>query len=72
MRICKEYVAKHLCKGYKLPKRADNSLESGYFPELDVSPVLRPDEASYFQSLIGVMRRMIEIGQNDINTEISR
>ena len=38
--ICKEYVAKHLSKGYKMPKRADNPFKSGYFPELDVSPAL--------------------------------
>ena len=57
-----EYVAKHVSKGYKLPKRAKNPIESGYCPELDVSPCLGPDEASYYQSLIGVMRWMIEIG----------
>ena len=39
VRICKEYIPKHQSKGYKLPRRADNSFESGYCPELDVSPV---------------------------------
>ena len=36
-----------------------------------MSPVLGPDEASYYQSLIGVIRWMIEIGQIDINTKVS-
>ena len=46
VRICEEYVAKDLSKGYKLPKKADNPFKSGYCPELDVSPVLGPNEAS--------------------------
>ena len=62
VRICKVYITKHLSKGYRLPKRADNPFESGYSPKLDVSPVLGSDEASYYQSLIGNMRWMIETG----------
>ena len=60
--VYKGYVTKHLSKGCKLPKRADDSFKSGYCTEFDVSLVSRPDEASYYQSLIGVMRWMIEIG----------
>ena len=56
LKICKAYVAKHMSKEYNLPKRADNPFESGYSPKLDVSPVVGPDEASYSQSLIGIMR----------------
>ena len=40
-------------------------------PHLDVSPVLEPDEASYDQSLEGVMTWMIKTGQIDINTKVS-
>ena len=54
-----------------MPKEADNLFKSGLFPELDASPVLGPYEISYYQSLIGVMRWIIEIGQIDINTELS-
>ena len=60
-----------LSKGYKLTKRTDSPFKSGYCHELDVSLVLEPDDASYYQSLIGVMRLMIEIGQININTEAS-
>ena len=45
-RICKEYVATHLSKGYRLPRRANNPCKSG----------LGLDETSYYQFLIGVMR----------------
>jgi hypothetical protein len=42
-----------------------------YEPELDESTPLDPDAASYFQSIIGVMQWMIEIGRIDIATEVS-
>ena len=54
-----------------MPKRTDNPFESDYSPELDVLPVLGPQEVSYYQSLIGVMRWNIEIGWIDINTKVS-
>ena len=71
VRIGKEYLARHLSKGYRLPKRADNLFESGYSPKLDLPLVLGPYEASYFLSLIGIMGWMIKIGCIDINTEVS-
>ena len=78
MKVClrgsknlKKYVAKLLSKGFILSKRADNTYERGYCPKLDVSPVLGPDKASYYQSITGVMRWMIEIGCIDINTKAS-
>ena len=46
--ICEEYAARYLSKGYRLPKREINPFESGYFPGLDVSLILGPDEASYY------------------------
>jgi hypothetical protein len=42
-----------------------------YEPELDESTPLDPDAASYFQTIIGVMRWMVEIGRVDIATEVS-
>ena len=45
-RICEEYVAKHLNKGYKFPKRADKPFKIGYYPEIDVPSVLGQHEAS--------------------------
>ena len=42
VRICEEYVAKHLTKGYKLPRRAVNPFKCGHCLELDVFLVLRP------------------------------
>ena len=53
-----------------MPKRADNPFKSDYFPELEMSPVLGPDEASHHHSSAGVMRWMIEIGKIYINIKV--
>jgi len=37
-------------------------LSPDYRPELDVSPELDPEDAAYYQSLIGVLRWMVEMG----------
>ncbi len=44
-----------ILKGEKLPYKAPTPLSSGYHPEIDVSPELGGEEASYFHSLIGVL-----------------
>ena len=50
-------VEDHLAKsGEKLPYKAPTPLSSGYRPEIDVSSKLRDSEASYFHSLVGVLR----------------
>ncbi len=36
-----------------------------------MSPKLRDSEASYFHSLVGVLRWIVELGQVDINVEVS-
>ena len=46
-------------------------MKSTYWPELDVSPELEPAEASYYQSLIGVLRWIMELGRVDICLEVS-
>ena len=43
----------------------------GYCPEWNVSSVLGLDDASYYQSLIRIMRWMIDMGHIDVKTEVS-
>ena len=43
----------------------------GYKPEMDLTTPLEPELASYHQSLIGMIRWMVEIGRIDIVTEVS-
>jgi hypothetical protein len=65
-------VEDHLAKsGEKLPYKAPTPLSSGYRPEIDVSPKLGDTEASYFHSLVGVLRWIVELGRVDIDVEVS-
>ncbi len=50
---------------------APNPFAIKYEPGKDVSTELNPDLESYFQSLIGFMYWMVELGHIDIATEVS-
>jgi transposase InsO family protein len=56
---------------YKLPRKAPTPMVASYRPEVDVSEELDAGLANYYQSLIGVLRWIIEIGRLDIETEVS-
>jgi Reverse transcriptase (RNA-dependent DNA polymerase) len=58
-------------KEYKLPKKAPTPMIATYRPEMDVTALLNADEANYYQSLVGVLRWIIEVGRIDITTEVS-
>lgn len=62
------YLAK---SGRSLPRKAATPIQTSYRPELDVSDVLDPTEAAYFQSLIGILRWIVELGRVDICLEVS-
>ena len=66
-----EYLAKAENKGWKLPKKADTPICTSYRPELDVSPVLDARDSAYYQSLIGMLRWIVELGRVDICLEVS-
>ena len=66
-----KYLEENLGGRYKLPAKAENPFMMGYSPELDESPTLNPSLASYYQSQIGILRWMVEIGRIDIMTEVS-
>jgi hypothetical protein len=55
----------------KLPCKAPNPLTFDYRPEIDVSQELEEDDASYYQTLIGVLRWIVELGRIDIDCEVS-
>ena len=54
-----------------LPAKANTPITNNYRPELDVSPELDPDEASRYQSFIGILRWAVELGRIDICCEVS-
>ncbi len=66
-------VMRYLQKEYggKLPKRVSGPLPTGYRPEVDTSQELSGEELSYYQSQVGVLRWIVELGRIDIITEVS-
>jgi hypothetical protein len=65
------YLAKQDTMKWKLPNKADTPMQTSYRPELDVSPELGAIDASYYQSLIGILRWIVELGRVDICLECS-
>ena len=69
--VC-ENVEGHLRKnGGSFPKRADAPISRDYRPEVDISRPLTPAEASEYQSMIGILRWIVELGRIDVNVEVS-
>ena len=66
-----EWISKRADDRWKLPAKAETPMRSTYRPELDVTPELGPEEASFYQSLIGVLRWIVELGRVDICLEVS-
>jgi hypothetical protein len=66
-----DHLSKEENKRWKLPRKADTPMSTSYRPELDVSSELAPQEAAYYQSLIGVLRWIVELGRVDICLEVS-
>ena len=64
----KEYLSK---QGKSLPTKVKTPLSNGYRPEIDISEELDNEGASYYQSLIGILRWMVELGRVDICCEVS-
>ncbi|KAI2510101.1 Reverse transcriptase (RNA-dependent DNA polymerase) [Fragilaria crotonensis] len=55
----------------KWSKRSSGPFPLNYAPELDVTPELSPEHATFYQSQIGVLRWCVELGRIDIITEVS-
>ena len=67
-------VKKHVLDKYgirTLPKSGSGAWPNNYIAELDETNELDVQEANYYQSLIGVLHWMVEIGRVDIITETS-
>ncbi len=66
----KDYHRKHF-ETRQWAKRTSGPFPLNYCPELDTTPELSPDQASFYQSQIGVLRWCVELGRVDIITEVS-
>ena len=63
-----EYLNK---KGMKLKKGVKAPFTSSYRPEVDGSEELDDEGATYYQSLIGILRWIVELGRIDVGVEAS-
>ena len=54
----------------KLPMKAVTPIQTWYRPVLDTSVELGSSESAYYQSFIGVLRWMVELGQVEICLEV--
>ena len=66
-----EYVGNSKNLHLKIPSKAETPLTTSYRPELDVSPELMPRDSAYYQSLIGILWWIVELGRIDICLEVS-
>ncbi len=57
--------------GQSLATKAPTPIASQYCPKVDISEELGEADASYFHSLIGVLRWIVKLGQVDSCVEIS-
>jgi len=65
-------VEDHLRRnGEKLPTRVKSPWSTNYRPEIEITPELGPIKASYYQSLVGILRWIVELGRVDIGMEVS-
>ena len=53
-----------------MSKKAENPFIKGYDPELDTGPELDPNTASYYLTIIGVLRWMVELERIGIVTKV--
>ena len=58
-------------RNMKLPSQAITPMTSDFVPEMDTSEELEPNDITFFQELIGILRWATEIGRVDILTELS-
>ena len=64
VRNCKVHLSTKYGGKYKMPKKAENPFKMGYDSEYDISPELDPDAASYYLTIISMLRLMIELEGN--------
>jgi len=72
MRPERSGVFNKLAKTYHVFKGKPNTpVQPGYLPGLVISMVLGPEQANYYQSLIGMLRWAVELGRIDIHIDVA-
>lgn len=70
VRNVEKYMQQHY-PGRSLRRNATAPFPREYAPEQDISPELSPEKANYYQSQIGILHWIVELGRVDMITEVS-
>ena len=54
-----------------MSKKPGTPIPTSYSPELDITPELISTNAAYYQSLVGILRWIVELGRVKICLEVS-
>ena len=68
--ICKKWIQENMPE-HKHTSRATNLFPTDYDPDLDVTYELDEDQATFYQSKIGILQWIVELGRIHIATEAS-
>ena len=71
IKIVEENVGRPENPHLKIPLQVETPLTMSYRPELDVFSELTSRDSTYYQSLIGIVRWVVELGRIDICVEVS-
>ena len=67
---CEKWIQENMPE-HKHSSRATNPFPTDYDPDLDTTNELDEDQATYYQSQIGILHWIVELGRVDITTEVS-
>jgi hypothetical protein len=56
--------------GKTLKGKPSTPMQTNFSPELDVLPILDPEQANYYMNLIGILRWAVELGRVDIDIDV--
>ena len=54
-----------------MSKKPGTPIPTFYSPEIDITPSLISTDAAYYQSLVGILRWIVELGRVEICLEVS-
>jgi hypothetical protein len=66
-----KWLAKEENSRWRMPTEAETPIRATYRPELDVSLELTPVYSAYYQSLIGLLRWIVDFGRVDVCLDVS-
>ena len=67
---CEKWIKENMPE-HKHNSRTTNPFPTDYDPDLDTTNELDEDQATYYQSQIGILHWIVELGRIDIATEVS-